>query len=147
MAVAGTKAFYADVPPHKDQDFARNRNLLQLNMINEVLPEVISLALNRDTTGQTLTEADLTDLEARGIAVRWVGTRAVAYDGFPDLGKVYKADGTVLDNAITAKALGSGGVSNAPVAAAFSRLAMPGEIVPDAKTEQILAFADTSRTP
>jgi hypothetical protein len=147
VAVAGTKSFYADVAPHKDQAFARNRNLLQLNMINEVLPEVVSLALGRDTVGQLLSEADLNDLEARGIAIRWVGTRAVSYDGFPDLGKVYKADGTVVTNAITAKALGSGGVSNAPVAAAFSRMAMSGTMPSDVEAQKILAFADTGRTP
>ena len=41
IGVAGTKSFYGDQRPTKHQAFARNRNLLQLNMINDVLPEFI----------------------------------------------------------------------------------------------------------
>lgn len=33
IGVAGTKAFYGDQRPTKDQAFAKDRNLLQLNMI------------------------------------------------------------------------------------------------------------------
>jgi hypothetical protein len=90
IGVAGTKAFYGDQQPTKDQEFAKNRNLLQLNMINDVLPECISLAFGYNTTGITLTENDLNFLESQKIASRWAGVRAVTYDGFPSLGYVYK---------------------------------------------------------
>jgi hypothetical protein len=120
IGVAGTKAFYADQKPHKDQAFAKDRNLLQLNMINDVLPQFISLALGRDTMGQPLNAEDLQYLEERGIAQRWVGTRAVAYDGFPTLGNVYR-DTVQVENARCTTHLGSGGVSFAPATVLFSR--------------------------
>jgi len=123
ISVAGTKAFYADQKPHKDQAFAKDRNLLQLNMINDVLPQFISLALERDTTGQPLSAEDLQYLEEQGVAKRWVGTRAVAYDGFPTLGDVFYAGRTErpVENARCTTHLGSGGVSFAPAAVIFSR--------------------------
>ncbi len=64
-------------------------------MINDVLPEFISLALQRDTKGQTLTEEDLADLEKKKIANRWVGVRAVAADGFPTIGYLFNPKGQV----------------------------------------------------
>lgn len=143
IAVGGTKAFYADIPPHKDEAFACDRNLLQLNMINDVLPKAISLALGRDTKGQTLTREDLITLEARGIATRWVGTRAVAYDGVPNLGRVRKADGTLLTNARVTTALGSGGVSFVLGAVAASRAALT--VTSDPKTPALLNYTDPSR--
>ncbi|MDR3490793.1 MAG: GNAT family N-acetyltransferase [Gammaproteobacteria bacterium] len=115
IGVAGTKGFYSDVKPNKDEAFAKNRNLLQLNMVNDVLPEFMSLALGKNTKGQKLTEADLALLEEKNIAKRWVGTRAVAYDGFPTVGNVYNADGK-LSNARTTTHLGSGGASFSPAA-------------------------------
>ncbi len=120
IAVAGTKAFYGNQKPQKDQAFAKNRNLLQLNMINDVLPECISIALQRDTKGQVITEEDLLILEKKNIARRWVGTRAVAYDGFPTLGEVHSANGA-FSNLRTTKDLSSGGVSFGPAAVLFSR--------------------------
>lgn len=126
IGVAGTKAFYADQTPNIDQDFARNRNLLQLNMINDVLPQFIGMALGRDTRGQKLTEADLNILVDKGIAKRWVGTRAVAYDGFPTLGDLYVLAGDEsirVQNARTTTHLGSGGGSFGPAAVVFSRAA------------------------
>ena len=39
IGVAGTKAFYGDKQPNKNEDFATNRNLIQLNMMNQVLPK------------------------------------------------------------------------------------------------------------
>ena len=89
LAVGGTKALYGDQRPQKDQAFAQNRLLLQLNIINEVMPEILSLALCRDTKGLTLTAEDLGLLHRTGIATSWVGRRSLAYDGFPTLGKVY----------------------------------------------------------
>jgi glycine/D-amino acid oxidase-like deaminating enzyme len=124
IAVAGTKAFYSDVRPGKDEAFARDRNLVQLNMINEVLPQVISIALHRDTRGETLTAADLAILEEAGIAKRWVGVRAVAYDGFPTVGTLFSERGLVR-NARCTTGLGSGGVSFAPAIVAVSRKATP----------------------
>jgi hypothetical protein len=41
IGVAGTKAFYGDKQPNKNEEFSKNRNLVQLNMINNVLPEFI----------------------------------------------------------------------------------------------------------
>src|SRR5260221_2097533 len=113
IGVSGTKAFYSDKKPHKDQAFAKNRNLLQLNMVNDVLPEFISLALNRNTKGQKLNAADLSLLEEKKIATRWVGTRAVAYDGFPTLGNVYNTNGKITNARMTTH-LGSAGVSFSP---------------------------------
>lgn len=49
IGVAGTKAYYGDQEPHEYQAFCRDRTLLQLNMVNDVLPEFISLALKKDT--------------------------------------------------------------------------------------------------
>lgn len=124
IGVAGTKAFYADQAPNIDQDFAKNRNLLQLNIINDVLPQFISMALGRNTSGQKLTESDLNVLVDKGIAKRWVGTRAVAYDGFPTLGNLYVQEYDELievENARTTTHLGSGGGSFGPAAVVFSR--------------------------
>ncbi|MFA6302005.1 MAG: hypothetical protein WC627_02590 [Legionella sp.] len=104
IGVAGTKAFYADKEPQITEAFAKDRNLLQLNMINDVLPQFISLALGRDTKGQKLTAQDMQILVDAGIAKRWVGSRAVAFDGFPTIGKV-AANGQTITHA------GSGGVS------------------------------------
>lgn len=85
---AGTKAFYGDKEPQLDEAFAKDRNLLQLNMMNDVLPEFLSWALKRNTKGEKLTAADLEYLKKEGIAKRWVGSRAVAFDGFPTLGHI-----------------------------------------------------------
>lgn len=122
IGVAGTKAFYGDQKPNENQAFAKDRNLLQLNMINDVLPEFISLALQRDTKGQTLDEADLTSLENNGIAIRWAGVRSVAYDNVPTLGSVYPIDKEeVIENARCTTHAGSGGVSFAPAVVEVSR--------------------------
>ncbi len=120
IGVAGTKAFYGDQQPNKNQAFAINRNLLQLNMVNEVLPELISLALERPIQGTELTLEDMAALERRGVAERWVGTRAVAYDGFPTVGCVYNTKGLV-SNARCTTHLGSGGASFSPAAVLVSR--------------------------
>jgi hypothetical protein len=143
IAVAGTKAFYADQKPHKDQDFAKNRNLLQFNMINDVLPEFISIALKRDTRGQQLTESDLETVERDGMAKRWVGTRAVAFDGFPTLGSVYLRD-RLVENARTTTHLGSGGGSFAPGAVFFSRSAF-NKLQTDTFTQKIMKYASSNR--
>lgn len=112
IRVAGTKAFYGDIKPEIHQEFAKNRNLLQLNIINHVLPQAVSLALHRETQHQDLTLEDLSALEAKGIATRWVGTRAVAYDGFPAVGPLYSKDSkSKIHNGWTATLFSSGGVS------------------------------------
>ncbi len=124
IGVAGTKAFYDVQSPNKNEAFARDRNLLQLNMMNDVLPEPISWALGSAAKGQDLTADDLQFLENKGIAKRWVGIRAVAYDGFPTLGCVFNQEtGHPVENARTTTHLGSGGVSFAPAAVLFSRAA------------------------
>ncbi|MES2217407.1 MAG: hypothetical protein V4501_03240 [Pseudomonadota bacterium] len=142
IGVGGTKAFYADKLPSAEHDFARNRNLLQLNMINNVLPDYMSLALGRDTHGQQLTEHDLAELQAKGIATRWVGTRAVAYDGFPTLGRLFKA-GRAVENGRNTTHLGSGGVSFAPAAVLASRAA--DEAKSDELTQNVLQYSNPSR--
>ncbi len=143
IGVAGTKSFYSDQQPTKDQEFARNRNLLQLNMVNDVLPEFISLALKYDTKGKTLTEKDLNYLEEQKIAKRWAGVRAVVYDGFPTVGFVYKDDSKV-ENARCTTHLGSGGGSFSPATVVMSRNAMNKE--QDAFTKRILKYGNSART-
>jgi len=145
IGVAGTKAFYGDQRPTKDQAFAKNRNLLQLNMINDVLPEFISLALGRDTKGQSLTQADLDILEQKNIAQRWAGTRSVVFDGFPTLGAAYTIDGAKIDNAIITTHLGSGGVSFAPAAVAISCSAQNEKATRSPLANKVLDFARSNR--
>lgn len=144
IGVGGTKAFYGDQEPHKDQAFAKNRNLLQLNVINDVMPECISWALGRPTLGVTLTEKDMAELESRGIALRWVGSRAVAYDGFPTLGSVYTAKDERVDNGRTTTSLGSGGASFGPGAVRVSQSSLFANT--PALTQQVLSYADSNRT-
>lgn len=125
IGVAGTKAFYADQKPHIDHAFATDRNLLQLQMINDVLPQFVSLALGRNSQDQIMTADDLQQLVENRIAKRWVGTRAVAFDGSPTLGSLYKqSDGSEVTNAHVTTHLGSGGASFAPAAVDASRAAI-----------------------
>lgn len=144
IGVAGTKAFYSDQKPHKDQHFAKNRNLLQLNMVNDVLPEFISLALGKNTRGQKLTEEDLKYLEDHQIAKRWVGTRAVAYDGFPTVGSLYNAQGKI-SNARCTTHLGSGGASFAPAAVMASRDATSEQPSSNNLIQEVIKFGDSRR--
>ena len=144
IGVGGTKAFYGDQLPHVAQAFARNRNLLQLNIINNVLPEFISLALGRATQGAVLTERDLAAMETQGIATRWVGTRAVSAEGFPTLGRLFHQQRPVV-NARTTTHLGSGGVSFAPAAVTVSRAADEEKSTPDDFTSSVLSFSDSRR--
>jgi len=143
IGVAGTKSFYSDQRPTKNQEFARNRNLVQLNMINDVLPEFISLALKYDTKGKALTEKDLNSLESQGIAKRWAGVRSVVYDGFPTVGCLY-VDGDKVENARCTTHLGSGGGSFGPAATVISRRAMSNQV--DDFTKSILDFGNSGRT-
>lgn len=143
IGVAGTKAFYGDKQPNKTEEFSRNRNLVQLNMINQVLPEFISIACGYDTHGKTLTADDLTALEDKGIANRWVGRRAVAYDGFPTFGPLYKNNKRVV-NARCTTHMGSGGVSFAPGAVFMSRSSLKSSN--DALTQKVLTYADSRRS-
>lgn len=138
IGVAGTKAFYGDKPPRQDQAFAQNRTLLQLNIVNTVLPGFISVALGRNTEGQILTETDMKVLEQKGIAKRDVGSRAVAYDNVPMLGRIFKA-GTAVENARVTTGLGSGGVSFAPAAVQASQSANTNQPDP------VLAYASSKR--
>ena len=145
IGVAGTKAFYGDQQPHKDQAFAKNRNLLQLNMVNDVLPEFISLALGKPTRRIQLTQDDMAELESCGMTERWVGTRAVAYDGFPTVGRVYNHDGQV-GNARCTTHPGSGGASFSPAAVLVSCSSMFAAEVPQDLTEKVLAYGNSQRT-
>lgn len=145
IGVAGTKAFYGDKRPNKDQAFAKNRNLLQLNMINDVLPEFISWALGRDTKGQNLSQADLDFLENNGIVKRWAGVRAVAYDGFPTLGFAYNTDGVKVENATITTHLGSGGASFGPAAVAVSCSAHNEDGMRNPLVAVVLDFAQSNR--
>jgi len=143
IGVAGTKAFYSDQKPHKDQAFAKNRNLLQLNMVNDVLPEFISLALGKNTKGQKLNESDLKYLEDNKLANRWVGTRAVAFDGFPTVGALYHSDSKV-SNARCTTHLGSGGASFAPAAVTVSRSSVH-EQASDNLIQDVIKYGDSRR--
>lgn len=143
IAVAGTKAFYSDQSPNKNEEFARDRNLLQLNMINDVLPDFISLAMNKNTKGTVLTEKDLEHLETNGIANRWVGTRAVAYDGFPTLGAVFNKNGKV-NNARVTTHLGSGGVAFSH-ATIFSSRSIEDKSNTNDLVEKVMTFGSSLR--
>ncbi len=143
IGVAGTKAFYGDQLPTIEQDFAKNRHLVQLNMVNDVLPDMLSVAFGYDTRGKQLTYADIIALERKGILHRWVGRRAVAYDGFPTLGALY-ANGRKISNARCTTHLGSGGVSFSHAAVQMSR---SFEHIENEFTEKVLQYADSRRAP
>ncbi len=146
MVTAGTKSYYGDQRPTKDQAFAKDRNLHQLNAMNEVLPELVSLALGRDTKGQTLTQADMDTLELeKGIAKRWAGVRAAPYDGFATLGLTYTEQGAKVDNAIVTTHLGSGGVSFGPAAVTASWAAYDGNSNQDDTLTTVLSLAKSDR--
>jgi len=142
IGVAGTKAFYGDKEPNKEEAFAKNRNLVQLNMINHVLPEFISSAYGYNTKGQEISAEELSSLENKGIARRWVGRRAVAYDGFPTIGFLY-CNNRQVSNARCTTHLGSGGVSFGPGAVFISRCSEKGSN--DAFVQKILMYADSRR--
>ena len=110
VGVGGSKAFYGDKRPQLHEEFARNRNLFQLNAIHLVYKNLLSIALRKDVTNKTLNQSDLNTLIQNGIAQGWVGARAVAYDGFPTLGALYHNNALVLNARVTTH-LGSGGVS------------------------------------
>lgn len=141
IGVAGTKSFYGDKIPNKNEAFAKNRHLVQLNMINAVLPQFLSISLGKDTHGKQLTASDLAALENKGVANRWVGRRAVAYDGFPTLGTLYH-NGQAVDNARCTTHLGSGGVSFGPAAVHISR---SSTAISDTLTGKVLEYADSRR--
>ncbi len=142
IGVAGTKSFYGDKKPNKNEKFAKDRNLLQLNMINNVLPEFISLACGYQTQGKLMSAEELDLLEEKGIAQRWVGRRAVAYDGFPTLGSLYH-DNLKVSNARCTTHLGSGGVSFGPGAVFMSRNSK--QDTKDPLIQKILMYGDSRR--
>ena len=142
IGVAGTKAFYGDRLPHKDEAFGVNRHLVQLNMINDVLPELVTLGLGYDSRGVNLTQTDMKTLEDKGLIQRWVGRRAVAYDGFPTLGSLY-CNGVKVVNARCTTHLGSGGVSFAPAAVKVSHSSEKD--VNDPFIAKVLIYADSRR--
>lgn len=148
IGVAGTKAFYADKKPRLNEEFARDRHLLQLNIVNNVYWDLISLALNKETTGKKLGKNDLDKLINKGIAKIWVGSRAVAYDGFPTLGPLYRGS-EMVHNARVTSHLGSGGVSFALGAIAMSRMSVDSDekaVQPLAPlASKVTSFADSSR--
>lgn len=104
------------------------------------------MALGKQTKGMKLTQEDLIELKRRGIAERWVGTRAVAYDGFPTVGYVYNDAGQV-SNARCTTHLGSGGASFAPAAVRVSRSCLFKDQPPQQElTDQVLKYGDSRRT-
>jgi hypothetical protein len=119
IGIAGTRAFYSDVVPQNNDSFAHAEHLLQLNIINDVFPELIALALGKSS--KELVQEDLLLLQNKNIAIRWVGNRSFAYDGFPTLGQIYHASGRNIANARCTTHLGSGGVSFSPAAVLVSR--------------------------
>lgn len=143
IGVAGTKSFYGDKQPNKDEEFSKNRNLVQLNMINNVLPEFISLACGYDTNGKTISAKELSSLEEEDIVWRLVGRRAVPYDGFPTIGLLY-CNNRKVNNARCTTHLGSGGVSFGPGAVFISRSSE--QSTNDAFVQKILMYADSRRT-
>lgn len=142
IGVGGTKAFYAEKQPKPDEEFSKDRNLLQLNMINDVLPEFISFACGYPTKGKMISNKELAYLEEQGIARRWVGRRAVAYDGFPTLGALYCNNYKVC-NARCTTHLGSGGVSFGPAAVFISRSFEQN--LNDSFIQKMLMYGDSKR--
>jgi hypothetical protein len=123
-------------------------------MFNDVLPQVVSLALGRDTTGQQLTEQDMAFLEKEGIAKRWVGRRALAYDNSPTLGHLYH-QGKVVPNGRVTTHLGSGGGSFALVTSLISHFALAPEGVKEKLeivgldpefVQEVLGYTDSRRS-
>ena len=142
IGVGGTKAFYAEKQPHINEEFAKDRNLVQLDMINDVLPEFISSACGYLTNNKEMDSKELLYLEEQGLAKRWVGRRAVAYDGFPTIGALY-CNNCKVSNARCTTHLGSGGVSFGPGAVYISRKA--GRDLNNAFVQKILMYGDSRR--
>lgn len=143
IGVGGTKAFYANIRPNIEEEFAKDRNLVQINMMNTVLPEFISLALGYDTKDKEISKEEFALLEKNGLAIRWVGRRAVTYDGFPTLGSLY-LNNRKVSNARCTTHLGSGGVSFGPGAVSISRCSEQN--VEDPFVNKILNYGDSRRT-
>jgi hypothetical protein len=141
LKVGGTKAFYGDKEPQINEAFALHQHLVQLNMLNDVLPQMISIACGQNTAGKQLAFKDLRTLEKKGMLHRWVGRRAVAYDGFPTLGALFY-DGSKVKNGRCTTHLGSGGVSFAPAAVQISQNYDRSN---DPFTKKILEYADSRR--
>ncbi len=144
IGVGGTKAFYGDKKPQINEEFAKDRNLLQLNAVNQVYWDLLSIALGKDTYHQALTQDDLDSLLIRGAAKTWVGSRGVAYDGFPTLGALYRGEERV-NNARVTTHLGSGGVSFALGCIAISRASLNDVKTIDPLVEKVLDFSDSRR--
>ncbi len=143
IGVAGTKAFYGDKQPNIYEEFAKDRHLLQLNIVNSILPQLISLAFGYNTAGKTLSTEELIFLEEKGIVTRWVGRRAVAYDGFPTFGPLY-CNNRKINNARCTTHLGSGGVAFGPAAVFVSRSSE--DTTDDSFVQKILMYSDSKRS-
>lgn len=153
IGAAGTNAYYADQTPHINQAFAKERNLLQLNVINNVYPTLIKnvfAELGVDVNnGQTLTDKHLSALENAGIAKRWVGVRAVAYDQYPTVGSLYTTQGNRIINASVVTHAGSGGGSCAPILVYLNSLLMRNDFdgLPSQQLQEAAYYARSNRTP
>jgi hypothetical protein len=123
IKVGGTKALYGDVTPNVTDDFAKNRHLLQLRIINDVVPDLLSLAFaGVSKSSCELSYDDLQFLVDSKIAKPWVGSRSVAYSDGASLGSVFTSDdGRTIANARIIDKASSGGVSFAPGHALLSR--------------------------
>ena len=143
IGVGGTKAMYGEQEPHNHDAFAKHSHVLQLNIMNKVQPTLVSLALGRDTRGQNLSALDLAELKHQSIADVWVGSRAVAFDGFPTLGPLYHGP-DIVENARCTTHLGCGGVSFSPAAALISQGAFR-EGPRAAVQEQVLQYGSSCR--
>lgn len=102
---------------------------------------MISIACGWNTNGSQLSFDDLCTLEKKGMLNRWVGRRAVAYDGFPTLGALF-SNGCKVKNGRCTTHMGSGGVSFAPAAVQISQ---NFEQSNDPFITKILQYADSRR--
>ncbi len=144
IGVAGTKAFYGKEVPDINGEFAIDRAVVQANMIKKVLPRLMSMALGRNLKDEeVLTQEDVTMLEKKGIAKRWVGRRAVTYDGFPTLGSLFNQHGKVI-NARTTDHLSSAG-THATGAVVMSRKAEQ-EKPDDVLSQAVLSYGCSRRS-
>ncbi|MFN7364715.1 MAG: NAD(P)-binding protein [Alphaproteobacteria bacterium] len=145
LGVAGTKAFYGTHKPSINDAFAKDRHLLQANIINQTVPHIMRLAFKSDQfMEKELVWEDLMPLVDEGVLTLWIGTRAVVCHGGPVLGALYK-DGLVVEGASVVNSLGSGGGSFAPgcVEIADYSVSTGRTQSPNPFFEQILKMSDS----
>ncbi len=131
IGVAGMKAYHGDVPPDLWGNFAQNRGLLQLQMIDKFFPELIDIALGREPSKPEirlpLSKENFEHLKDSGALILWVGVRAVAPDNYPSIGPL-SVQGRLFANASTVTNAGSGGVAFGLIAVLFESMLREADV-------------------